>query len=112
MVMGYSRGHEIYYDGTNWRYVDNNEIENDSRPCKRCGKTPTKEGYDACLGHVDGVTSACCGHGVEYPYSIPTRSKEEIEELRKTGLIGIYKGQNVCLNGCNEINNKRRKSND
>ena len=29
---------------------------------------PTKEGYDACLGHIDGAKSACCGHGVEEPY--------------------------------------------
>jgi hypothetical protein len=31
---------------------------------------PTKEGYDACLDHIDGVSSACCGHGVEEPYTI------------------------------------------
>jgi len=24
--------------------------------------------YDACLGHIDGATSACCGHGVKQPY--------------------------------------------
>ena len=70
MVKSHSRGHEIYYDGKNWRYVDNNEIENDMRPCKRCGRSPTSEGYDACLGHIDGVKSACCGHGVEEPYFI------------------------------------------
>ena len=50
MVKAYSRGWEIYYDGEHWRYVDNNEIENDSRPCKKCGCMPTNEGYDACLG--------------------------------------------------------------
>jgi hypothetical protein len=31
----------------------------------KCGKMPTPEGYDACLGYIDGVISACCGHGVE-----------------------------------------------
>ena len=70
MVKSYSRGWEIYYDGEHWRYVDNNAIENDYRPCKRCGRTPTQEGYDACLGHIDGVKSACCGHGVEEPYIV------------------------------------------
>lgn len=70
MIKSYSRGWEIYYDGEHWRYVDNNEIENDYRPCKRCGRTPTQEGYDACLGHIDGVKSACCGHGVEEPYIV------------------------------------------
>lgn len=67
MVKSHSRGHEIYYDAGNnvWRYTDNDEILNNSRPCKRCGKTPTKEGYDACLGYIDGATSACCGHGIQ-----------------------------------------------
>lgn len=68
MVKGHLRGWEIYYDGENWRYVDNNEIANDSRPCKKCGCKPTKEGYDACLGRVDGAKAACCGHGVGKPY--------------------------------------------
>ena len=42
-----------------------NEIATIERPCKRCGCSPTKEGYDACLGYIEGATSACCGHGVE-----------------------------------------------
>lgn len=70
MTTSYSRGHEIYYDGINWRYVDNNEKINDLRPCKRCGRVPTKEGFDACLGHIEGAKSACCGHGVEVGYII------------------------------------------
>lgn len=65
MIISHSRGHEIYYDGKHWRYTDNNQIEDDARACNRCGRMPTAEGYDACLGHIDGVTSACCGHGVE-----------------------------------------------
>ena len=63
-LTSYSRGWEIYFDGENWRYSDNNQIYDDSRPCKRCGQMPTKEGHDACLGHIDGVAFACCGHGI------------------------------------------------
>lgn len=70
MIKSYSRGWEIYFDGTNWRYSDNNKIADDSRPCKRCGRKPTKEGYDACLRHIEGAKSACCGHGVEKPYVV------------------------------------------
>jgi hypothetical protein len=70
MVKTYSHGWEIYYDGKDWRYSDNDQICDDSRPCKRCGRMPTVEGYDACLGHIDGVKSACCGHGVEKPYFV------------------------------------------
>lgn len=32
------------------------------------GRMPIKEGYDACLGYIDGVKSACCGHGVGKPF--------------------------------------------
>ena len=70
MVTSYSRGHLTYYgwNTNNWRYSDNNEIVNDNRPCKKCGCKLTKEGYDACLGHIDGAIHACCGHGVEEGY--------------------------------------------
>lgn len=69
MVKSHSRGWEIYYDGDCWRYSDNNiPLDEIVRPCKRCGKYPTKEGYDACLGKIQGVSSACCGHGIESPY--------------------------------------------
>ncbi len=39
-------------------------------PCVKCGKLPTKEGHDACLGTLPGVTDACCGHGVTESYII------------------------------------------
>lgn len=70
MVKSYSRGWEIYFDGDQWRYVDNNNIINENRPCKRCGRKPTKDGHDACLGDIKGAVSACCGHGVEKPYIV------------------------------------------
>lgn len=34
------------------------------RPCPKCGKIPTQDGHDACLGTLPGVKYACCGHGV------------------------------------------------
>ena len=70
MVISDSRGHIIYYDGKDWRYLDTNEIDDGKRACKRCGCFPTVEGYDACLGHIEGVSSACCGHGVGKPYEM------------------------------------------
>jgi hypothetical protein len=60
--------------------MDTNELMNSKRPCKRCGKPPTKEGYDACIGNVKGfVKSACCGHGVEEPYIVLDAPVENIE---------------------------------
>ena len=70
MIKSHLRGWDIYYDGVNWRYSDNDKITDDSRPCKKCNCYPTKEGYDACLGRIDGVSSACCGHGVENYYEV------------------------------------------
>jgi hypothetical protein len=70
MITAYSRGHKIEYVSNKWIYSDNKQSFDDSRPCKRCRKMPTKEGYDACLGHIPGATAACCGHGTELPYVI------------------------------------------
>ncbi|HAT4161936.1 hypothetical protein ACSXAB_07085 [Clostridium perfringens] len=69
-ITSYERGHEIFFDGIDWRYSDNKKIINGKRACKKCGMLPTKEGYDACLKEINGVISACCGHGVEKGYVI------------------------------------------
>lgn len=32
--------------------------------CVKCGKGPTVEGHDGCLGTLPGdIMNACCGHG-------------------------------------------------
>lgn len=69
--INYIRGHEYlsrWSDGIPDIYVDTKEEVDDSRPCIRCGKMPTKEGYDACLGHIEGAEFACCGHGLKEGY--------------------------------------------
>lgn len=63
----YLRGHRIEYLNGKWVYLDTKEPIERERPCIRCGKMPTKEGYDACLGFIPNVKSACCGHGVTKP---------------------------------------------
>ena len=90
-VTSYSRGHEIYFDSKVWRYSDDDTpLENNERPCKRCGKLPTKEGHDYCLGEVHCIVSGCCGHGVKPPMlylkpgytlsTIKSRAREEMEK--------------------------------
>jgi len=69
MISSYSRGNPIFFTGSEWVYEDGVPLDKD-RPCTRCGKMPTPEGYDACLGHIEGVISACCGHGKEPGYVI------------------------------------------
>lgn len=74
MSTTFLRGHLGFYNWFReaWCYCDNGELRDEAyeRPCPRCGKLPTKEGYDACLGFVSGMKSACCGHGVEKAYCL------------------------------------------
>lgn len=64
-VIAYSRGWKIEYCKNKWVYSDTKNTFDDSRPCKRCGNFPTKEGFDFCVGYVSNAKSVCCGHGVE-----------------------------------------------
>ena len=64
------RGNPIEYDNKRWVYSDDKSPISVQHPCTRCGEMPTKEGYDACLGHIEGAESACCGHGVVAPILI------------------------------------------
>ena len=76
------RGHVIEYVPDNtWAYVDSCEPIDDDRPCVRCGKAPTAEGFDRCKGFVPGARSVCCGHGVGpsiivYPQRTPLTSED------------------------------------
>ena len=67
-AVSHKRGHEIVWADGQWCYADTGEAADYERPCVRCGQMPTIEGYDACLGFIPQVESACCGHGVELPY--------------------------------------------
>ena len=67
-AVSYERGYEVLFDiDTVGKgiYADTGEEVTLNRPCKRCGKEPTLEGHDACLGELPGVKFACCGHGKE-----------------------------------------------
>ena len=77
MIITYARGHKIYFKDGEWFYFDNNEKWQDQRPCKKCGKFPTEEGFDYCLGYIKGATSPCCGHGIENPYIIKEGNNEK-----------------------------------
>ncbi len=69
-VHAYFRGHAAHCHRGQWYYDDNGQPVNDDRPCPRCGKSPTPEGYDACRGYIPGAYSACCGHGKERGYVV------------------------------------------
>lgn len=80
----YYRGHEIKLDPTlienenmtikefnelhgrpSWVYCDTLKPLDEDRPCKKCDKTMKQNTPDACIGHIEGVTGMCCGHGIE-----------------------------------------------
>jgi len=67
---GQRRGHMIVRHGDGrWRWGESGRFlligSGPSDPlCGYCGLPPTAEGFDPCIGHVEGATSACCGHGV------------------------------------------------
>lgn len=67
MITAFSRGHKLIYnnEALQWHYFDDKSIFDNSRPCKKCEKMPTKDDHDACLGQLAGVANACCGHGVK-----------------------------------------------
>jgi hypothetical protein len=77
-----SRGNPLYSKLENGKEIfyfykdDSKCIDPDNLPCTNCGKVPTKDGYDACLGKLSGVKNACCGHGhpsnryVQFHYGI------------------------------------------
>jgi len=69
---GYLSGNAMYTEQTFTNYwTDTGEpVDDHPRPCPRCGKMPTSEGYDACIGRVPGASDVCCGHGVEEPYIV------------------------------------------
>jgi len=70
MITAYDRGHLIEYINGYWRYVDDKTPAPNNRSCAKCGRMPTPEGYDSCLGYIPEALWACCGHGVERPYII------------------------------------------
>jgi len=68
-VSGRINGHRVFWDGAGWAYGDGQLIGN-PRPCE----LPTPEGYDACVGYIEGATSFCCGHGVEPAHVVGSRT--------------------------------------
>ena len=69
-ISSHTHGWKIFWDkdAEAWFYFNNGESAEIVRPCKHCGKSPTPEGYDACLGYIKGAESACCGHGITEPF--------------------------------------------
>ena len=61
------RGHKIECRNGKWYFCDNGGLVEDDpdRMCGYCNLPSRKDGHDACLGELEGVMNACCGHGVK-----------------------------------------------
>ena len=68
-AIGFFYGHLVHWTGNEWVYSDTGTAS-ERRLCPECDLPPTREGYDACIGYIPGVRSACCGHGVESSYIV------------------------------------------
>jgi len=73
MATSYYFGHKCVYDWgqKEWLYADNGKsVISEKRKCPRCGEFQTDKGHDPCVANTPGVSSICCGHGVEKPYKV------------------------------------------
>ena len=85
VAVQYQRGHAIYYNKIKeeWLYLDDDSSASIERPCVRCGHMPLASGNDYCLGHLEGVKAACCGHGVEDGYRLYNNNVRKNFENKK-----------------------------
>lgn len=63
---GFLRGHPIIHQEGRWVFEATGIVTTGAwqyMPCGLCGRFPTPEGHDPCLGTLPGVRNACCGHG-------------------------------------------------
>jgi len=74
-VRSYVRGWTVICRRGKWLYEDTGEPLSVVRPCRKCGRMPTADGHDACLGELPGIAFACCGHGVTEPIRIEARKR-------------------------------------
>lgn len=66
MVKSKVRGYDVEFINNTWIYSDTKEPISENyknKPCGNCGKNYTVEGHDGCLGTLQGLMNACCGHG-------------------------------------------------
>lgn len=98
-VTSHSRGHPIYWKEKSeaWFYTDNDKPVDDRRPCALCKEPPTSEGYDPCLGYIEGADGACCGHGIEDSYSIFITKGKKMYKIKKNWYkLLVFLGMREC----------------
>ncbi len=68
-------------------------------PCGHCGMEKTIEGHDGCIGTLENVMNACCGHGetnLAYIQFNHDNYKNEPNKIRISGIQALnYIKQNL-----------------
>lgn len=65
MSVQWHRGHPITPKESKFVYADGVPCESEERPCPACKLTADSyDSPDPCLGIIEGVSNACCGHGL------------------------------------------------
>ena len=87
------RGHKIECedrgDDKIWVYSDTKEEVslNTQRDCGFCGRPRTPEDHDGCLGALEGLMNACCGHGLPENAYVQFQNGEIVDGLEAVGIL-------------------------
>lgn len=65
---GFLRGNAVTWDGSTWRTADGRDATACALRCPRCDVDLQPGDPDACIGVVEGIAGACCGHDVHLGY--------------------------------------------
>lgn len=56
--------------------------------CTHCNKSRTPEGHDGCIGTLEGIKNACCGHGFDNEAYVQFDHKDYKNEPNKFRIAG------------------------
>ena len=74
--------------------------------CEHCGLNRTDEGFDGCVGKLEGVKNACCGHGDISTAYVQFDSENYDKDHNHNLLTGIEAHVYILANS--KVNNGRR----
>lgn len=92
------RGHPIEWNGTEYVFSDTKESTIQTwknRPCGYCGRHNTPEGHDGCLGTLQEVMNACCGHGSIGECYVQYWDGSVVRGMKAVAVMDILRGDDI-----------------
>lgn len=88
-------------------------VDEGYRPCAKCGKYPTKEGHDTCLGTLGHVINACCGHGknkgyIQFDNGVSIRGYFEVEHDKAFHIETLVRSEQEIIDKIDELENDKK----